>query len=127
MMVAPVAPAEDVNAIRADIGQGRRLGEVVGHPDRVVVIRARRKVRRFFGGTAVVLPNTPKDQFEQDDDHEHAPVQRIRGSTLPLNHGLHLFERIGDLRQFVELLFHIVTLQEKEGLAEADSTGHRQQ
>jgi hypothetical protein len=32
MVMTAVAPAEDVNAIGANIGKRRRLGKVVGHP-----------------------------------------------------------------------------------------------
>jgi len=33
MVMAPVAPAEDIDAIGADIGKSRRFGKVVRHPD----------------------------------------------------------------------------------------------
>jgi hypothetical protein len=44
MMAAPVAPAEDIHAIAADLGKGRRLGKVVGHPDKMSAIRRKRTV-----------------------------------------------------------------------------------
>jgi len=32
-VIAAVAAAKDVDAVRAVVGQGRRLGKVVEHPD----------------------------------------------------------------------------------------------
>jgi hypothetical protein len=40
-VVTAVTPAEHINAIRADLGKGRRLGGVVGHPGRMKMIRRR--------------------------------------------------------------------------------------
>ena len=44
VVVAAVAPAEDINAIALHVGKRRRLGKVVGHPDRLMVIWAGREV-----------------------------------------------------------------------------------
>ena len=55
MVVAAVAPREDVNAVGADVGEGRRFGQTVSHANRVTVIRRKRKAPHWRGDVLDVM------------------------------------------------------------------------